>query len=135
MDLLKGQVQRLSVDRVGNRANSLGGTQRFVRINSAELTGERYTFEVPGFEGREDCASWLAIDDRVDKPLEFHKRYMRCLIEYGRCRGLLDDWDRSTQAPRQRREDLSDDMRQAVQSCPDGLFSQDDPVGRGSKAG
>ena len=135
MDLLKGQVQRLSVDRVGSRANSLGGTQRFVRINSAELTGERYTFEVPDFEGRKDCSSWLEDDDSVDKPLEFHKRYMRCLIEYGRCRGLLDDWDRSTQAPRQRREDLGDDMRQAVQSCPDGLFAQDEPVGRGSKAG
>jgi len=44
------------------------------------------------FEGR-SCDDWRALD-RADKPppVQFHKREMRCLIDYGRARADIDRW-------------------------------------------
>ena len=38
------------------------------------------------------CAEWRSIDAERDSPVEFHPRYMQCLIAYGKWRGSLFDW-------------------------------------------
>ncbi|MFC3173437.1 patatin-like phospholipase family protein [Novosphingobium bradum] len=38
------------------------------------------------------CPEWKAIDQARDHPLEFHPRFMRCLVDYGRSHPAVKDW-------------------------------------------
>ena len=90
VSILENQVYRFSVDNVV-RAASGSGRIRMAFISSDNLPGwpEPMDFR---WEDR-TCAEWNAIDNR-DKPTEFHPRYMRCLLEYGRARGAAQAWNR-----------------------------------------
>ena len=91
VDLLTGQVKRLSVNRVETRGQDLSGDVYFARIRSEELATRPYA--IPDFDGERSCRDWEALDDAHDRPIEFHKRYMRCLIAYGRDRAGRADWN------------------------------------------
>ena len=93
VDLLTSQVQRLSVDRAASRAEQLSGAAFFAKMRADDLGADGKPYAIPGFEGRNTCDAWRALDDADENPLEFHKRYMRCLIVYGRERGAARDWD------------------------------------------
>lgn len=86
VDVLQNQVSRFSVDRA-ERESLASGDVNFARI----VPAERDVFPVaipdlaPG-EGTKTCDAWRRLDDEIDKPFEFHPRYMRCLIAYGRAR-------------------------------------------------
>ncbi|MBC2652519.1 patatin-like phospholipase family protein [Novosphingobium flavum] len=55
----------------------------------------RATVALPGETPREaTCGEWQAEDKRRDHPLEFHARYMRCLIDYGRNHPAVTQWAR-----------------------------------------
>ncbi len=93
VDLLIDQVQRLSIARAADRAEDFEGSSFFARIRMEDLDDRDYSFRIPDFEGSQTCNQWRADDDFEDNPVEFHKRYMRCMIEYGRVRGANADWD------------------------------------------
>jgi len=91
VDLLVNQVARLSVDRVATWDGRESGAVAFVKINEAakdvhslhpaELDPEL----VPDYvSGPQPCKTWREIDEREDDPVEFHPRYMHCLVSYGR---------------------------------------------------
>ena len=78
VDILTNQVYRFSAD------TAAGNDSHFVRID-ADALGHV-------FNGK-NCADWRAIDNQ-DKPppVQFHKREMRCLIDYGRTRANAARW-------------------------------------------
>ena len=88
--ILENQVYRFSVDNV-TRAASGGGSIRMAFISNSNLQGWPEPMDF-GWNGK-TCAEWNAVDD-LDKPTEFHPRYMRCLLEYGRARGKVPAWNR-----------------------------------------
>ena len=93
LELFENQVRRLSVERAESRARETNRPFYFARIQQADLDDETNTYAIPDFEGAMNCTKWQEEDDDADNPIEFHKRYMRCLIEYGRERGLAAGWD------------------------------------------
>lgn len=38
------------------------------------------------------CSDWSRIDRELENPLEFHPRFMRCEIDYGRSRPEAKAW-------------------------------------------
>lgn len=93
VDLLIDQVQRSSISRAASRAEQFSGQTYFARIREPDLDDPEHSFTIPGFDGSETCNAWRAQDDAIDNPVEFHKRYMRCMIKYGEQRGKAQDWD------------------------------------------
>lgn len=91
--LLVGQVERSAISRAADRAEELPSQLFFVRIQDEDLDDPRLAFEIRDFAGKKTCNEWRADDDRIDQPLEFHKRYMRCMIQYGKSRGAAQDWN------------------------------------------
>jgi predicted acylesterase/phospholipase RssA len=89
--LMADQVARLSISRVEQRAKDLQANFSFARIRKEELSDK--AFSIDDFEGTKTCTGWKDDDRNLDTPLEFHKRYMRCLIKYGQDRGSKLDWD------------------------------------------
>lgn len=93
VDLLVDQVHRLSIQRATERAQEFAGQSYFARIRAADLGPQGEAFAITDFDGSKTCNAWRSEDDATDNPVEFHKRFMRCLIEYGRKRGQAADWD------------------------------------------
>ncbi|MHA7820429.1 MAG: patatin-like phospholipase family protein [Erythrobacter sp.] len=93
LELLETQVRRLSVARAEERARDRSKPFFFARIRAEHLADEQRRYAIPDFEGKKTCEEWRADDDADENPIEFHKRYMRCLIEYGRARGKAMEWD------------------------------------------
>ncbi len=93
VDLLANQVERVSIERATERAQDLSAPLFFARIRASDLADEQMRYAIPDFTGEKTCEAWLADDDADENPLQFHRRYMRCLIEYGRVRGAQQDWD------------------------------------------
>lgn len=86
--MLENQVYRFSVDAIAAKAQ---------RLRYATLTnrGTRQTDTDSGdfvWVGR-TCGEWMKRDKRELHPAEFHPRYMRCLLEYARKRGVAADWN------------------------------------------
>lgn len=96
LELFENQVRRLSVERAQNRAELNEIPFFFARIQAEELADRQYAFEIEGAEGKKTCMEWLKDDDADENPLEFHRRYMRCLVKYGQKRGRAGDWDFQT---------------------------------------
>jgi predicted patatin/cPLA2 family phospholipase len=80
IDILTNQIYRFSADA----ATQGPGDHAFARIEA----------DAPGhvFNGK-TCAEWRTIDN-ADKPppVQFHKREMLCLIDYGDSRSLVAEW-------------------------------------------
>jgi hypothetical protein len=78
ISILTNQVARFSADAAA------GPGDRFVRIEA----------DAPDHPFREKtCSQWRAIDETdKPKPLQFHKREMLCLIDYGRKRARDERW-------------------------------------------
>lgn len=91
-DILIDQTYRSSVERViaaaeaANQAPFVDFIHRDVEDHLAEVT-------IPDLgSGRRTCRQWRAMDDSLDDPLEFHPRYMHCLVSYGEMRAGVTQW-------------------------------------------
>ncbi len=102
-DIVTNQIYRFSADQIALRAQVNSRGYRFVKIGNDVGTFSA-TLDVPGLaHGTKKCAQWNDDDAVPSPPLQFHPRYMRCLIEYGRAiadskiNGSVDDpeylWD------------------------------------------
>ncbi|WP_245584364.1 patatin-like phospholipase family protein [Novosphingobium acidiphilum] len=95
-DLLETQVYQLSVGRVEASARSLS----MAYISNQNVV---YPDGTPGeppdqhvYAGQ-TCGWWRDRDKALQNPLQFHPGYMACLLDYGRTRGNLAQWNlRST---------------------------------------
>jgi hypothetical protein len=92
LSILTNQVERLSIDRAANLPRTGYVDPKFIKIDpdarDAFVSDLNGAFE----EGARSCKDWLALDD-LASPLEFHPRYMRCLLDFGRDLGLRQQWN------------------------------------------
>lgn len=90
--VLVNQVYRFSADRlVGER--KMGNPVWFARIRD---NAQQHVFTLDDPElggGTRTCAQWHDVDEQTLHPIQFFPRYMHCLIDYGRQRGLAGDWN------------------------------------------
>lgn len=89
IDILKTQVKEFSAQAVNIRAEQDPNSHlNPIKIN--EEDGE-HVFVYEGVA--RTCNEWRKIDKQVDGSLQFHKRYMRCMIDLGKRRVLTNqDW-------------------------------------------
>jgi hypothetical protein len=88
---MENQVYRLSVGDAEQWAVD-NGTLRMAFISNEKLrvmTGDPDQWV---YDGR-TCAAASAAD-AASKPIQFHPKYMRCLIDYGQKRGERDPWNK-----------------------------------------
>ena len=92
--LLVNQVYRFSAASVEADACEDAGCFNFLRIEP-DVAEFGITLPSPlnaGNTGDLTCAQWMAVDIAQDNPIQFHKRYMRCLIAYGRSKVAAAGW-------------------------------------------
>ena len=91
VDVLQNQVYRFSAD-YARRRTAEGGDALPFRFARIEDDASGFVTALPGLPGETEALSCQAWQDRDTDgrhgpvPLQFQKRYMRCLIEYGRDR-------------------------------------------------
>lgn len=92
MSILINQSYRSSVFWATTRSEALGFTPHFSRIESPMREHRaRLKFDNPAGEEL-TCAEWRARDKEKSNPLEFHPRFMQCLISYGAKRAAEEKW-------------------------------------------
>lgn len=92
--LLVNQVYRFSAASVEAEACEDAGCFNFLRIEP-DVAEFGITLPAPlnaGNNGKLTCAEWMAVDIKQDNPIQFHKRYMRCLIAYGQGKVAAAGW-------------------------------------------
>jgi len=93
MSILINQSYRASVYWATDQARERGFAPHFVRIESNELNRHEAVVGIgPEADARQSCAYWRKLDKQLDAPLEFHPRFMRCQIDYGRNRPEITEW-------------------------------------------
>ncbi|WP_379545773.1 patatin-like phospholipase family protein [Qipengyuania sp. DSG2-2] len=92
--ILVNQVYRFSAQEVGQSTCDEAGCLHFMRIDRdvAEFTHTLPNPEKDGAPEALTCSQWRDVDNRVDNPVQFHKRFMRCLIAYGEYRAQNAGW-------------------------------------------
>ena len=92
MSILINQSYRSSVFWATTRSEQLGFTPHFTRIEAPMRDHPvRLEFDDPAGEEM-TCAEWRKRDKEKSNPLEFHPRFMRCLINYGAIRAAEGKW-------------------------------------------
>jgi len=92
VSVLINQSYRSSVFIADGQYRSQGFATHFARIEPAHLTHST-AIDFPGAgSGEKTCAQWRDEDERIDKPMEFYPRFMRCLISYGRAAPKLREF-------------------------------------------
>jgi hypothetical protein len=90
--ILANQVYRFSVERIDTMAGNAGSPLRFVKIGK-DADDHQFELDDPVLgSGTHSCAQWSTIDDATMNPVQFHPRFMRCLINYGRVRAKIENW-------------------------------------------
>ncbi|WP_284126178.1 patatin-like phospholipase family protein [Parerythrobacter aestuarii] len=92
--VLVNQVYRFSAQSVEDEACNGGGCFNFLRIEP-DISEFAIALPAPlnaGNEGELTCPQWTAVDIATDNPIQFHKRYMRCLIRYGESKVQEAGW-------------------------------------------
>ena len=92
LSVLINQSYRSSVYYATTTSGEFGFIPRFARIEPAVDDWSATIGLPPGSRERRTCKQWEAQDNRIDTPLEFHPRFMRCLIDYGRHRPEANAW-------------------------------------------
>lgn len=92
--VLVNQVYRFSAESVEQEAVNGNGGFSFLRIEP-DIDEFGITLPAPlnaGNSGKLTCAEWTKVDIETDNPIQFHKRYMRCLIQYGEMKVKEAGW-------------------------------------------
>lgn len=90
--ILVNEVYRFSAASVEADACEEAGCFNILRIEP-DVAEFMYGMRQPdGSEEILTCPAWQQVDDDRDDPIEFHKRYMRCLIAYGESKVVAAGW-------------------------------------------
>ena len=92
--VLVNQVYRFSAMAAQDEACEDSGCFNFLRIDP-DVADFKVSFPAPlnaGRTGDLSCYDWMQVDIETDNPIQFHKRYMRCLIRYGEARVQAAGW-------------------------------------------
>jgi hypothetical protein len=92
VSILISQGYRFSSAKILDRATERGFVPHLVKIDP-DLAAFSHTLAHPTLgSGTMTCPQWKKVDAAKDKPLEFHPRFMRCLIAYGQQRAASEGW-------------------------------------------
>ena len=100
VSVLINQGYRFSAAHLNHRAKELNIPFKLARIEP-DMASHRYRLRDPDRPsdphpvlggGEMGCADWQKFDRDTDHPLEFHPRFMHCLVAYGEWRGANDGW-------------------------------------------
>ena len=89
VDILENQVYRFSVETV-QRIGTPDNPVRFAFISGQGLPAD---MDPDRFEWQGRTCEAYSREDEAKGVIEFHPRYMKCLIEYGRQRGAAQAWN------------------------------------------
>ncbi len=92
LDIFTNQVEQLSIERIAASGAANGNQVRHIRIDSGDLNTRTFTLSDFPEAGSNTCEQWRALDDEIENPFQFHRRFMRCLIEYGSDLGRRGEW-------------------------------------------
>jgi hypothetical protein len=96
LGILINQIYRFSNERIHLRADGNGFKADTQRIGE-DIATFKTPVDLPGNGTSQfSCPEWKVEDERLErpKPLEFHPRYMRCLVQYGTMRAQESGWAR-----------------------------------------
>lgn len=91
VSILINQVYRFSADRIHDRATDEEYKVHLARIEP-DLASFSTAIDFPGETAAQPCPVWEDVDAKLEAPLEFHPRYMRCLIIYGAAKAQTKQW-------------------------------------------
>jgi hypothetical protein len=92
LSVLINQVYRFSNDRIVANAKARGLEPYVERIHpDVKDFPARISHPAAGPQAK-TCSEWEAEDTRLEHPLEFHPRYMHCLVAYGASRAHRKLW-------------------------------------------
>lgn len=99
--VLIDQGYRFSVARLHDIGRLYGYT---VRVEHILPDLRDFPFTMPPDKahlgsGERTCGAWRTADEEIDNPVEFHPRFMNCLVAYGRRRALNSGWRSHVQRP------------------------------------
>jgi hypothetical protein len=97
VSILVNQIYRFSVNDVANFPGS-GGNINLAYISNTGLAQLRELPDEHEYKGM-TCEKWKDEDVRLNSPVEFHPRYMACLLDYGVSRGKQDPWNETRRFP------------------------------------
>ena len=96
VDILENQVYQLSVANVFEQADALRfaylGNRNIPDGEQPQTAMDKCPTGVIVYRGK-TCGGWYIADKDKSHPIEFYPRYMACLIDYGRWRGLQGQWN------------------------------------------
>ncbi|WP_375429515.1 patatin-like phospholipase family protein [uncultured Sphingomonas sp.] len=83
--MLANQVYRFSASTIETAARNRGVPFHLAKIGP-DMSRHRYTLDDPALGRAETmtCEEWRKEDRKIDDPVQFYPRYMRCVIDYGR---------------------------------------------------
>jgi hypothetical protein len=87
VDVLSDQVYNFSEFKIRADSQRAGYNFQSVKIEKAV---ESHVFSQNG--DTKTCAQWRAKDKALDNPIQFHPRYMKCLIDFGKTTAQQKDW-------------------------------------------
>ena len=90
--ILINQVYRFSAFDVMRNGRTMGFQTHLQRIQPG-VVDYPFTMGDPALgSGTRSCGEWQKLDAALDKPIEFHPRYMHCLIADGRTQATASKW-------------------------------------------
>lgn len=92
LSILINESYRSSVYWTTEEAKRRGFVPHFARIGTDLAAHQAVVHLPPEPDAAKSCADWSKLDDTLDHPLEFHPRFMRCEIDYGRNRDEARAW-------------------------------------------
>ncbi len=92
VSILIDQIYRFSNSRIREKARLGGFTVEMLRIGNDVLDFRASISHTPTDNEKRTCGKWKEMDEKIDKPIEFHPRYMHCLTKYGDARIAASQW-------------------------------------------
>jgi len=93
LSVLISQSYRSSVYLARAEGERNDFTFHFVRIGP-DIADHQSTVDLPPEPvASQTCDYWSKLDEKLDNPIEFHPRFMRCAIDYGRTRAQAAHWE------------------------------------------
>ncbi len=87
VDILSDQVYNFSEYKIHEESEVAGYQFRSVKIDAG--VGD-HRFALDG--QNKTCAEWRIEDKVLENPIQFHPRYMKCLIDYGKVTARRENW-------------------------------------------
>ena len=97
VNILQNQVARFSLQAAAQKAQTNDAVRIAIIGSDSDAFDYRWGPPLDAADtlietGSRSCAAWRDRDTALDNPVQFHPRFMRCLIAYGRTKAAASGW-------------------------------------------